>query len=58
MLVNASFYFVLLGTLVIAAGQPFLINCPAKIAAFWFKKENVYFMVISEAFCHFASHGY
>lgn len=58
MMVNASFYFVLVGTVLIAAGQPFIINCPAKIAAFWFKKENVYCRLNLEAFCDFSAHSH
>lgn len=34
--INKSFIFVLIGVILIAIGQPFLINCPAKVAAFWF----------------------
>ncbi len=53
MLVNVSFLFVILGTVVIAAGQPFIINCPAKIATFWFLKENVSTACILETLRHF-----
>jgi len=40
-LINYSYYFVILGTFFIGAGQPFLLNCPAKVAAFWFSPKNV-----------------
>ena len=42
-LVNVSFNFMILGTLFIGIGQPFLINSPAKVAAYWFFPKNVYF---------------
>lgn len=35
-LINKSFFFVILGALFIAVGQPFIVNCPAKVATFWF----------------------
>jgi len=35
-LVNKGFFFVLLGAICIALGQPFIVNCPAKVATFWF----------------------
>lgn len=41
-LVNVSFNFMILGTLFIGIGQPFLINSPAKVAAYWFFPKNVY----------------
>lgn len=41
LLINESFWFLILGSVLIAAGQPFIINSPAKIATFWFFKENV-----------------
>lgn len=54
--INGSFWWLLVGTFVVAAGQPFVINCPAKIATFWFHKENVQLMILSEALCNIASH--
>lgn len=39
-LVNESFYYVILGSFISAVGQPLIFNTPAKIAAFWFKPEN------------------
>lgn len=41
-LVNHSYNFVVIGTLFMGIGQPFLMNCPAKVAAFWFFPKNVY----------------
>ena len=36
-LINYGYFFVIIGAILVAIGQPFIINCPAKIAAFWFK---------------------
>jgi fucose permease len=47
-LINKSYNFVILGTFFIGAGQPFLINSPAKIAAFWFFPKNVRIYIRSE----------
>lgn len=41
--VNSGFHWVLLGQIVAALGQPFIINSPAKIATFWFTANNVNF---------------
>ena len=40
-LINHSYYFVIAGTVMLGIGQPFLLNCPAKVAAFWFFPRNV-----------------
>ena len=40
-LINKGYHFVLLGSILIALGQPFIVNCPAKVAAFWFLSKNV-----------------
>lgn len=40
-LINSSYYYVILGTVCLGIGQPFLLNCPAKVAAFWFFPKNV-----------------
>ena len=39
-LVNDSFYYVILGSFISSIGQPLIFNTPAKIAAYWFKPEN------------------
>jgi len=39
--INKSYYFAILGTLFAGIGQPFLINSPSKVAAFWFYPQNV-----------------
>jgi len=41
LLINKSYYLVLLGTFIMGVGQPFLINLPAKIASLWFYPNNV-----------------
>ena len=40
-LINKSYNFMILGTFLIGVGQPFLINSPAKVAAYWFFPKNV-----------------
>ena len=40
-LINVSYNLVILGTMLLGMGQPFLLNCPAKVAAFWFYPHNV-----------------
>jgi len=42
-LINKGFFFVLIGAILIAMGQPFIVNCPAKVATFWFLSKNVHF---------------
>lgn len=42
-LINQSYYFVIAGTVFMGLGQPFLLNSPAKVAAFWFFPRNVSF---------------
>lgn len=32
-----GFHWVLIGAVIVALGQPFVINCPAKVAAIWFR---------------------
>jgi MFS family permease len=41
LLINKSYNFVVLGTFFIGLGQPFILNLPAKVAAFWFFPRNV-----------------
>lgn len=40
-LIDFWFYFTIFGSILVSAGQPFLVNCPAKIATYWFIPENV-----------------
>lgn len=47
-LINKSFNFVILGTVFLGLGQPFLVNSPAKLAAFWFFPKNVRFLLYRE----------
>ena len=47
-LVNKAFFFVLLGSFFIAVGQPFIVNCPAKVATFWFLSQNVILLILRE----------
>lgn len=44
LLINISYWFVIIGTIFLGAGQPFLMNSPAKVAAFWFFPKNVKFI--------------
>ena len=36
MLVNVNFYIVIVGQVIMALGQPFMLSAPAKLAAVWF----------------------
>jgi hypothetical protein len=40
-LINHGYFFVLIGAILVALGQPFIVNCPAKVATFWFLSKNV-----------------
>lgn len=51
-MINAGYHWVLLGAILVALGQPFVINCPAKVATFWFKSENVCSYLYIEAICN------
>jgi fucose permease len=51
-LINQSYYFVIMGTIFMGTGQPFLMNCPAKVAAFWFFPKNVISSSFLESLCH------
>ena len=35
-LINHGYFFVIIGSICISLGQPFIVNCPAKTATFWF----------------------
>ena len=41
LLINLSYNFVILGTVFVGLGQPFLLNSPAKVATLWFFPKNV-----------------
>lgn len=36
-----GFYFLVMGQLIAAAGQSFLVNSPAKVSAAWFSPRGV-----------------
>ena len=40
-LCDESFDYVLIGNLIAAIVQPFILNCPQKISADWFKSGDV-----------------
>lgn len=40
-MINRGYHFTILGSLCVAVGQPFIINCPAKVATYWFFDQNV-----------------
>ena len=46
LLINESFYFVLLGNFLSGCGSTFLVNPSAKISATWFNENNVSFILI------------
>jgi len=51
-LINKGYHFVLIGSILAALGQPFIINCPAKVATYWFLNKNVKKSNILENFCN------
>jgi hypothetical protein len=40
-LINKGYFFTIIGAIILSIGQPFIINCPAKIATYWFFDKNV-----------------
>ena len=40
MLVNVNFYFVLIGQILMAFGQPFMMTAPPKLAGLWFSDDE------------------
>lgn len=52
-LIDFWYYFTIFGSIFFAAGQPFLSNCPAKIATYWFRAENVMILSSIETLCNF-----
>lgn len=42
-LISTDFSFVIIGQVLCAIGQPFILNAPTKIAVRWFMPENVKF---------------
>lgn len=38
---DIGFAWILAGQCLCAIGQPFLLNCPAKVAALWFRPDMV-----------------
>lgn len=51
-LINVSFPLVIVGYSIFSLGQPFILNCPAKIATFWFLPKNVNPSSFLENSCH------
>ena len=50
LLINKSFYLVIVGQVFAAIGQPFLLNAPAKLVSVWFgSKERVFGLTIAVA---------
>jgi fucose permease len=45
-LINQNFIFLLFSSVLVSLGQPFIVNCPAKVATFWFTSKNVYLIII------------
>jgi MFS transporter, FLVCR family, MFS-domain-containing protein 7 len=58
-LINQGFFFVLIGSIVISLGQPFIINSPAKAATYWFTSKNVKNRLYILAYlCHLFNDSY
>lgn len=50
LLINKSFYLVIVGQVFAAIGQPFLLNAPAKLVSVWFgSNERVIGLTIAVA---------
>jgi hypothetical protein len=47
-LINYGYHWVLIGAILIALGQPLVMNCPAKVATYWFIDKNVIIFIILE----------
>jgi hypothetical protein len=47
-LINREYIFTVLGSILFSIGQPFIINCPAKIATYWFFDKNVIYILSLE----------
>lgn len=45
-LVNKGYFFAIFGSILVSVGQPFIINCPAKIATYWFSDSNVKYLIL------------
>jgi hypothetical protein len=57
-LINKGYFFVIIGAILVALGQPFIVNCPAKVATFWFLSKNVSLCYKKEDFGHFNNDWY
>lgn len=54
-LINYGYHWVLIGAILIALGQPLVMNCPAKVATYWFIDKNVFFSFYAEN-CRYRNH--
>ena len=52
-LINKSYIFMIFGYILMSTGQPFIINCPAKIATYWFFDNNVTIYIFLETIRNF-----
>ena len=41
-MIRKTYFFAVIAATFVAIGQPFIINCPAKVATYWFLAENVH----------------
>jgi hypothetical protein len=48
MMINQGYHWVVIGSILVALGQPFIMNSPAKVATFWFLNKNVHFLSFRE----------
>ena len=39
-MIDKGYYYTIFGAILVAVGQPFIINCPAKVATYWFLDKN------------------
>jgi len=48
MFINYGYHWVVLGSILVALGQPFIMNSPAKVATYWFINKNVSHLIFRE----------
>lgn len=58
MFINYGYHWVVFGSILVALGQPFIMNSPAKVATFWFLNKNVNNFNYLERNCHRSDNSY
>lgn len=55
--INYGYHWVIFGSILVALGQPFIMNSPAKVATFWFINKNVFKYYHVERNCYWCYYG-